>query len=214
MGNDDSLERLEDPAELARCGGWREEIYRDLMAVQDGALTAAAFDQRYLRREAVLVLDLTGFTEGTMTHGPLHAFLRILNAQKVCIPILRKHGALRVHAFADDLVAIYDEPNAALDAALEIHRRTAAQGEGRATQEGWPDCCIGLGWGTVYAIGPNRAMGDEMNRASKLGEDTARGGETLVTEAVRARLAERGDVEFAPQRIDDVGFPFFRVEPR
>jgi len=27
-------------------------------------------------------------------------------------------------------------------------------------------CCIGLGWGDVYAIGPNLAMGAEMNRAS------------------------------------------------
>ena len=36
-------------------------------------------------------------------------------------------------------------------------------------------CCAGIGFGQVLAIGPNLAQGDEMNRASKLGEDIARG---------------------------------------
>ena len=57
-------------------------------------------------------------------------------------------------------------------------------------------------------------MGDEMNRASILGEDTARGGETLVTESARAALEARGDVRFVAQSIDGVGFPFYRVESR
>ena len=39
-------------------------------------------------------------------------------------------------------------------------------------------CCIGIGFGSVFAIGPNLAQGDEKNRASKLGEDIARAGET------------------------------------
>ena len=214
MTNGDALELLEDPAELARCGGWREEVYRDLLAFQARTMSREAFDERYLRREAILVLDLAGFTRNTIDDGPLQSFLRIMNAKKVCVPVLRNHCALRVHAFADDLVAIYDQPGPALDAALEIHRLTREQKPGPGTPEGWPDCCIGIGWGMVHAIGPNRAMGDEVNRASKLGEDTARGGETLVTESARAALEGRMDVEFAPQSLDDLPFPFYRVEPR
>lgn len=212
MAKDDERALLEDPAELARFQGWRENVYRDLLAVQAGTLSAEAFDARYVRRACMLVLDLTGFTLNAMRTGSLDAFLRILNAQKVCIPILRGHGASRIQAFADDLVAIFDGPDAALDAALEIHRRTRTQVPDPRTPEGWPECCIGIGWGPVYAIGPNQAMGDEMNRASKLGEDTARGGETLLTESAREALAHRSDVRFEPQTADDLAFPYFRVE--
>ena len=70
---------------------------------------------------------------------------------------------------------------------------------------------IGIGFGPVYAIGPNLSMGDEMNRASKLGEDTARGGETLITEAAREALGERPGVRFHPQSSDDLLFSYFTV---
>jgi len=73
------------------------------------------------------------------------------------------------------------------------------------------ECCIGIGFGPIYAIGPNHAMGDEMNRASKLGEDTARGGETLVTEDAYATLAPHTGVRFEPKADDDLLFPFYRA---
>jgi len=57
-------------------------------------------------------------------------------------------------------------------------------------------------------------MGDEMNRASKLGEDIARGGETLVTGNVFEALRNRKDVLFEPVSEDDILFPYFRVFPR
>ena len=73
------------------------------------------------------------------------------------------------------------------------------------------DCCIGVGYGSVYAIGPNHAMGNEMNQTSKLGEDTARGGEILATEGVYTALRGRSDAQFEPQSNDDLIFPYYRV---
>jgi hypothetical protein len=57
-------------------------------------------------------------------------------------------------------------------------------------------------------------MGDEMNRASKLGEDIAVGGETLVTENAYARLRGRDDADFEHVVQDDVLFPYYRVARR
>ena len=51
-------------------------------------------------------------------------------------------------------------------------------------------------------------MGDEMNRASKLGEDTARGNETLVTSNVYFALRNRSDVLFEQLASDDQLFPY------
>ena len=71
--------------------------------------------------------------------------------------------------------------------------------------------CIGIGYGDVYAIGPNLSMGDEMNRASKLGEDTARGNETLVTPNVYQALRDRVNVRFEEIASDDQLFPYYRA---
>jgi class 3 adenylate cyclase len=56
-------------------------------------------------------------------------------------------------------------------------------------------------------------MGDEMNRASRLGEDTARGAETLVTENLYQALRHRSDVVFESQSREDRLFRYFRATP-
>jgi len=52
-----------------------------------------------------------------------------------------------------------------------------------------------------------------MNRASKLGEDTARGNETLVTSNVYFALRNRSDVLFEQLASDDQLFPYYRASP-
>ncbi len=44
--------------------------------------------------------------------------------------------------------------------------------------------CVGLGYGQVLRIGDADVFGREVNAASKLGEDIAKAGEILVTNAV------------------------------
>lgn len=205
------LPMLESAEELARCGCWTREVYSDLIAFQAGRLGRAELDAKYRYRTAILTLDITGFTVGCFEGGEPEAFLRILDVQKICVPALREHGASLVRAFADDLVALFGDAGRALDAALEMHRRVALfNARGRQPGSG-AECCIGIGYGDVYAIGPNLAMGDEMNRSSKLGEETARGSETLVTENVFHALRARADVAFRRIVKDDMPFPYYRV---
>ena len=52
---------------------------------------------------------------------------------------------------------------------------------------------IGIGWGELLMIADDDDFyGNELNLASKLGEDIAEAGETLLTEAAHARLMEEG----------------------
>ncbi len=201
----------DDPKALARYHGWTEEVYRDFLALQRETLSKSEFDARYLTRKAILNLDLTGFTLSAMQMGSLDSLLRIFDAQKVCIPILETHGATFIRTFADDIVALFEEPGSALDAALLIHQRIFVFNRSSLSGPNPTEASIGLGFGNVYAIGPNRAMGDEMNRASKLGEDTACGGEILATEGVFAELKDRTDVCFEPERSKGLPFPFHRI---
>lgn len=203
-----------DPRELARYGGWSEEVYRDMLAVENKQMSEAEFDEKYLSEKAILVLDLTGFTETAINEGAVHSFLRILDARRLCLPVLKDQQAEFVRVFADDIVALFATAEHALDAALEIHRRTASDAWRQDEQVRHASCCIGLGYGPVYGIGSNLAMGDEMNRTSKLGEDIARGGETLVSEGAYQALRSRGDVAFEEQKTDDRPFPYYSASLR
>jgi adenylate cyclase len=208
MATRQPFELLEDPAELALCEGWSEEVYRDISAVAAGTMPPADFDAKYLVRRSILVLDLTGFTETTLRGGALPSLVRILDGRKFIIPVLREYGAVFIRTFADDVVGIFEDPERAVDAALEIQRRSKLL---HGLDPKRAECCIGVGYGDAYAIGPNHAMGDEMNRASKLGEDTARGGEILVTEHVRDALQGRSELSIERQTSDDLLFPYFRI---
>ena len=202
---------LDDPKALSQYAGWSEEVYADFIALQRGKMTVEEFDKKYLHRQAILNLDLTGFTISAMQMGSLPALLRIFDAQKVCIPVVQEYGATFIRIFADDIVALFDSPADALDASLEIHERVHAFNRSDLSGPNPPEASIGLGYGEVYAVGPNRAMGAEMNRASKLGEDTACGGEILVTEGVHAELKDRKDLIFQPERSKELPFSFYRV---
>jgi class 3 adenylate cyclase len=200
-----------DPAELARLGEWSEALYRDFNALRSGALSEAELRAKYVTRAAILCLDMTGFTESAIREGELRSLLRIRDVQTVCVPVFREYRARIVRAFADDLTAIFDTADDALNAALEAHRRVRAYNASELAGPHPAECSIGLGYGDVFAIGPNLAMGDEMNRASKLGEDTARANETLITQNAYEALRHRSDCEFRPQSNDDLLFPFYSV---
>jgi len=201
---------VDDPTQLAYARGWTEEVYADLLALQSGAISKNDFRKKYLRTRAILDLDMTGFTHTSIQEGQIDSLLRIFDTQKIAIPVLEENGAGLIRAFADDLVALFDNAHQAFDAAMEIHSRVA-HFNSKGTRELPTECCIGIGFGQVYAIGPNLAQGIEMNLAAKLGEDIARGGETLLTEKAHAALSSLYDVTFERQIHDELDVAFFRV---
>jgi class 3 adenylate cyclase len=211
MANDYPYELLDDAVALSQYRGWNEDVYRDFLDLRSGKMTAAEFHAKYTHRRAILSLDMTGFTSSAMKIGEIESLLRIVDAQRVCIPVLRDFGAELVRCFADDVVALFEQPNDALDAAFEIHHRVNQFNLSGLASEYPTKCCIGIGFGDVYAIGPNLAQGDEMNRASKLGEDIARANETLVTERTFKALKNRSDIHFDKQHSDDQLFLFYKA---
>jgi class 3 adenylate cyclase len=204
-------ELLEDSQELSSFRGWSEDVYRDFLAVRQGKLSSEEFHLKYQRQRAILSLDMTGFTLSAINIGELESLLRILDAQRVCIPVLKDFGADLIRCFADDIVAIFDDPNNATNAAFEIHRRVELFANSELASDYPTQCSIGIGFGQIFEIGPNLAQGDEMNRASKLGEDISRANETLLTERAYEAIKKRSDINFKRQSSDDQLFPFYRA---
>lgn len=212
MNNDFPYPLEEDPATLGRSHGWSEAVYQDLLALQSGALSEADFRQRHTWTRAILILDMTDFTTAAIVEGDLDSLLRILDAQKVILPTLREHDASLVHCFADDVFAVFETPEAALDAALEVQHRLGVFNRSSLSSAHPTRACIGIGFGQVLRIGPDLAQGAEMNMASKLGEDVARGGEILLTENAHDALRTREDVRFIFHAPDEQPFGFWEVQ--
>ena len=63
---------------------------------------------------------------------------------------------------------------------------------------------MGLGFGPMLRIGDHDVYGAEVNAAAKLGEDTAKAHEILVTGAVREAAAEGLPAGVTFERIDTV----------
>lgn len=205
---------LDDPDALAGFDGWSREVYEDFLKLQRGEVTETEFNDKYHWKKAILSMDMTGFTTTAIHRGEINSLLRILDAQKVAIPVLEDFGAELIRCFADDIVALFDDPNTAVDAALETHERVRLFNQSELASEHPTLCCAGIGYGMVFRIGPNLAQGDEMNRASKLGEDIARANETLITERVFDAVSGRDDLRFEAQDQDDQLFPFYRIVSR
>lgn len=202
---------LDDAKELAECEGWGEDVYRDFFKLRRGEMSDADFGDKYHHERAIVSMDMTGFTSTAMKRGELLSLLRIVDAQRVIVPVLHEFEAELIRCFADDIVALFHDPGVALEAAFEVHRRIRIFNGSSSATEYPTQCCVGIGYGLVYAIGPNLAQGDEMNRASKLGEDIARANETLITESAYAAVAGCEDASFELQDQDDLLFPFYRA---
>jgi class 3 adenylate cyclase len=202
---------IDDVETLAGFKGWSKDVYQDFFHLQRGEMTESEFNEKYHWERAILSMDMTGFTSSAMHLGELQSLLRILDAQRVAIPVMQDFGADLIRCFADDIVALFEHPGAALDAAFEVHRRIEIFNASPLASNYPTQCCAGIGFGRVFAIGPNLAQGDEMNRASKLGEDIARANETLITERAYEAVCDRTDLSFELQGQDDQLFPFYRV---
>ncbi len=62
--------------------------------------------------------------------------------------------------------------------------------------------CVGIGYGEMLRIGDLDVFGREVNAASKLGEDTAKSGEILITKAAVDSTRAVDGVEFEFEKVE------------
>lgn len=139
---------------------------------------------------AVMFTDLSGFSRRVQEFGIIH-FLQVIHEQhKILLPIVERHDGLLIKEEGDSLLILFRRVERALDCGIGMQRACRKVNERRKPEEQIL-LCIGLGFGRILRIADQDAWGREVNAASKLGEDTAKAGEILVTAAARASLGER-----------------------
>jgi adenylate cyclase len=138
---------------------------------------------------AVMFTDLSGFSRRVHEFGIIH-FLQVIHEQrKILLPIVDRHDGLLIKEEGDSFMILFRRIDRALDCGIAMQRACRQVNERRRPEEQIL-LCIGLGFGKILRIADQDAWGREVNAASKLGEDTAKPNEILLTAEARAALGE------------------------
>ena len=156
-----------------------------------------------------MILDMTGFARTTRSHGIVAFLLMIYRMKLLATPCVEAEDGLVVKCEADNLYCLFRDVDSAVRASQAIMGRlaggTAELSDGRALY-----ASIGIGYGRILNIDGSEIFGDEVNLASKLGEDIAQQGEILLTSAAHAHSPER-PVRTRSVSVSGMPLTFFAV---
>lgn len=144
---------------------------------------------------AVLFTDLSGFSRQVAAFGIIHFLQVIFEQKRLLLPLAAANDGILIKVEADSLLIIFKRASSALRCAIEMQHACQAYNDGRPQEEAVL-LCVGLGFGRILRIGDSDVYGQEVNAASKLGEDTAKANEILVTAAARAAMEDVGGVDY------------------
>ncbi|MEK6795313.1 MAG: adenylate/guanylate cyclase domain-containing protein [Spirochaetota bacterium] len=144
----------------------------------------------------IMFTDLSGFSRGVAKFGIIHFLQTISESERILVPIIEENDGILLKVEGDSFLVIFRNVIKALQCALSMQRILMIYNQNKADVEKVL-LCVGLGFGKVLKIGDADVYGAEVNAASKLGEDTAKAGEILVTDAVRTHALDMKDISFA-----------------
>jgi class 3 adenylate cyclase len=145
---------------------------------------------------AIMFTDLSGFSRQVAKFGIIH-FLQIIHEQKeLLLPIVADHDGILVKVEADSFLIIFKRATTAVECAVAMQHACQKLNARRVPEE-QVLLCVGVGYGRILRIGDTDTFGAEVNAASKLGEDTAKANEILVTAAVREACKDLKGIDFS-----------------
>ena len=152
----------------------------------DAGLAESLWDEFGCVR-TVLVLDMAGFTRTSREHGVVYYLTLIEKMRRYTAPLVIQAGGRAVKYEADNLFAVFPDPEAGMNFLANAYAVMDEANVGRDTSE-QIHICAGLDHGRIL-LDEKDFFGDPVNVASKLGEDLARRGEVLISETVNEALS-------------------------
>jgi class 3 adenylate cyclase len=144
---------------------------------------------------AIMFTDLSGFSRQVAAFGIIHFLQIIFEHKRLLLPVVADHDGILIKVEADSLLVIFKRPETALRCAIAMQHACQAYDQGRIPEEQIL-LCVGLGFGNILRIGDTDLYGAEVNAASKLGEDTAKANEILVSRAVKDAVGDNPGVTY------------------
>ncbi|NOS98173.1 MAG: adenylate/guanylate cyclase domain-containing protein [Methylotenera sp.] len=137
----------------------------------------------------VMMTDLAGFSRRVAEYGIIHFLQTIYESKRLLLHVIEQHEGFLLKTDGDSFLVIFRKPQKALQCAMIMQQTLIPYNAAKVEQEK-VHLCVGLGFGRILRVGNAEVFGAEVNAACKLGEDTAKQGETLVTSAFKEACAD------------------------
>ncbi len=151
----------------------------------------ARINEIFHEERTVLILDMSGFTRATHRGDTLEFLLMINQMRRLTLPLIDAHNGLVVRADDDNLTCIFDSVAEAIAAAGQI-AASLSSANTLLPEDKELYVSIGIGHGEILNVENRAIYGNEVNLASKLGEDIAERGEILLTESAFDQIEGQG----------------------
>ena len=132
---------------------------------------------------AVLYTDLSGFSRNVAEFGIIHFLQTIYESHRLLVPVIQHGNGILLKTEGDSLMVIYRSVDDAVRSAIAM-QNCCKRHSANLPAEDKVLLCIGIGYGDLLRIGDQDVYGHEVNTACKLGEDTAKAHEILISGAV------------------------------
>lgn len=145
---------------------------------------------------AALVIDSVGFTRTTQAKGIVYFLTQLAKSRKITNQVMDKYKPISYTFHADNCYAFFRDVNLAFNAAIELQKMTQTASIPLVGDE-YFGLSIGIGFGRLLKAGSHEHyFGDEMNIASKLGEDTGSRDDILLSDNAYNSLSKKKNFLF------------------
>ena len=167
------------------------ESYARANSKEDREKISSNLWDRYGVEEAVFVLDLSGFSRTAEKHGIVHYLSMIQRMRMTLKPLIDHYRGSVVKFEADNCFARFLNVRDAIRTGVSYNLTLTAM---NLTTPDDLDIhsAIGIDYGKFLLVNEFDMYGEPVNIASKLGEDTAKAGQILVTQNAIATLGDNG----------------------
>ena len=171
--------------------------------------------ESYGAEKVVFILDMSGFSQLTHKYGIVHYLSMVRRMQLISEPIVTSFEGTMIKYEADNCFAVFPDTLPAVQAAIALQFAFDASNL-LTTSDFDVHIACGIDYGKVLIVGNEDCFGDAVNRACKLGEDTAAAGEILVTREAMQRLPPNSGIKSHPLNISISGLtiPSYTIDYR
>lgn len=164
---------------------------------------------------ATFISDMASFSSTSRKLGVCHFLKLIYRARKIIAPVIAANNGKLLKCDADNCYAYFDSTDDAIQASMDVNAAIFDANKVLDMSE-HIHLSVGIDYGDLLLVGSEDFYGDPVNTASKLGEDIAIRGETLVTERAIAESSYVApeNVERMVARISDIEISYLRLPMR
>lgn len=206
-------------AQVAKSSTVAHDEFTELIATLSASQDAEAQGEikktiweRYGTSGATFISDMANFSSTSRSLGICHFLKMIYRAREIIAPVIVANKGQLLKCDADNCYAYFPDVSDAIRCSFDLNSELFRVNQDHEIEE-HIYLSVGIDYGELLLIGDNEFFGDPVNTASKLGEDLAKKGETLVTERAldRSTFDVNENTERMVARVSDIEIRYVRI---